>query len=383
MTGLGSLGAVAMRKDDKIAITGASGFIGKNLVLRLREAGYTNLIAVSHLSSQDALRSALRDAGLVFHLAGVNRPKLSDEFEQGNAAFTRALCKALAGSTRAAVVFASSVQAELDNAYGRSKRAAEQVITDYSNSTGASGAIYRLPNVFGKWARPNYNSVVATFCYNIARGIPIQVNDGAAKVQLAHVDDVIDTWLTALQGAPLNGFMKIEPCYVSTVGYLAESITGFSTNRNSLRIDDVGTGLLRALYSTYVSYLPTSSFAYAVAQHSDQRGTFVEMLKTNSAGQFSYFTASPGVTRGEHYHHTKTEKFLVLAGKARFQFRHVLSDERFELFTEGGQATIVETIPGWVHNITNVGETEMIVMLWANEVFDRQRPDTFAAKVDL
>jgi UDP-2-acetamido-2,6-beta-L-arabino-hexul-4-ose reductase len=245
--------------------------------------------------------------------------------------------------------------------------------------------VCRLVNVFGKWARPNYNSAVATFCHNVARGLPITINNPDSPVQLVYVDDVCQRFLQLLDGAlpapDAAGFEQVGPVYASAVGQLADAIQGFKNSRHTMLTDRVGTGLVRALYSTYVSYLPVEDFGYAVPMHGDPRGVFVEMLKTPDCGQFSYFTAHPGITRGGHYHHSKTEKFLVIKGEALFKFRRMHTGQFHELRTSGTQAQIVETVPGWTHDITNVGEDEMVVMLWANEIFDRQKPDTFICAV--
>ncbi len=365
----------------KVVVTGARGFIGRNLVLRLAERGET-VFEIGSDASGAELDAALRQADLVFHLAGVNRPPCDDAYETGNVGFTRSLCERLAATgRRPPVVFSSSTQAALDNAYGRSKRAAEDLLLELAED-GWPVRIFRLPNVFGKWARPNYNSAVATFCHNIARGLDITVRDPAAPLNLIHVDDVCEAFLAQMD-QPLAGgaFAEAAPVYPTTVGEVADLIRRFRSSRETMVTERVGTGLVRALYSTYLSYLEPADFAYDVPRHGDPRGVFVEMLKTPDCGQFSYFTAGPGVTRGQHYHHTKTEKFMVLSGRARFGFRHILSGETFHLETEGGQGRIVETIPGWTHDITNVGDQEMVVMLWANEIFDRARPDTIAMKV--
>ena len=366
----------------RILVTGANGFIGKNLLATLRRHDDVAVLPFTRESSGEALTAAARDADFVFHLAGVNRPPHADEFVTGNVGLTQQLCRALqATKRRIPVVYSSSIQAEQDNPYGRSKLGAEQALAQYAAETGAPVAIYRLPNVFGKWCRPNYNSAVATFCHNVARGLPIQINDPAAQVRLAYVDDVIAAFIAQLGGGSGLQQCTVDPVYTASVGELAASIQSFRDVRDSLVIDAVGTGLKRALYATYVSYLPTESFSYGLTQHADARGVFVEMLKTRDSGQFSYFTALPGVTRGGHYHHSKTEKFLVLRGRARFRFRHILSNATHELHTAGGEPQVVETVPGWAHDITNVGEDEMIVMIWANEIFDRERPDTYAEPV--
>ncbi|NYH18584.1 polysaccharide biosynthesis C-terminal domain-containing protein [Paraburkholderia bryophila] len=273
-------------------------------------------------------------------------------------------------------------RADRDNPYGQSKRGAEAALQSVAGSHGIAAHLFRLPNVFGKWCLPNYNSAVATFCYNIARGLPIQVNDVNAQVTLVYVDDVIERFVQLMDGADpvvdAGGFSVVTPQYTTTVGELARQIEGFRASRDTLMIDRVGTGLTRALYATYVSYLPVEAFTYTVPHYGDPRGVFVEMLKTADSGQFSFFTAHAGITRGGHYHHTKTEKFLVIKGQARFKFRHMQTGETHELVTAGEKPEIVETVPGWTHDITNIGQDEMIVMLWANEVFDRARPDTFA-----
>jgi UDP-2-acetamido-2,6-beta-L-arabino-hexul-4-ose reductase len=366
-----------------IVVTGADGFIGRNLRIRLQEAGQADVVALTRQSSEEGVQAALADADVVFHLAGVNRPQDPADFAAGNADATSRLCSALKqAGRRATLIFASSIQAALDNPYGLSKRSAEAHVRAYGADTGAAVHVFRLANVFGKWARPNYNSAVATFCHNLANGLPIQVNDSSAVLRLVYVDDVMDAFLRVLAAPAATGeFAEAGPVYETTVGEVAGIIESFRESRQSLTMLRVGTGLVRALYSTYLSYLEPDAFEYRVPVHVDPRGEFVEMLKTSDSGQFSYFTAHPGVTRGEHYHHTKTEKFLVIKGTAHFGFRHIVTGRTHELVTRGGEARIVETVPGWTHNITNIGDDELIVMLWANEIFDRERPDTRSLKV--
>jgi UDP-2-acetamido-2,6-beta-L-arabino-hexul-4-ose reductase len=280
------------------------------------------------------------------------------------------------------VLMASSAQAELDNPYGRSKLAAEQALQTMATEHNNSVAIYRLPGVFGKWCKPNYNSVVATFCHNKAHDLPVQINDAQVRVRLVYVDDLVNTFLCQLT-TEWSGIVRpnVAPEYTITLGELSDQIDAFKNCRTSLASERVGTGLTRALYATYVSYLPVNKFAYSVPAYGDVRGVFVEMLKTPDAGQFSFFTAHPGITRGGHYHHTKTEKFLVIKGHARFGFRHMLTNEVHHLETSGEYPEVVETVPGWTHDITNIGSEEMVVMLWANEIYDRANPDTIASKV--
>lgn len=368
-------------------ITGANGFVGKNLQLHLAERRDVQVVCFTREHSVGQLPALLQGVDFVFHLAGVNRPQDPHEFATGNAELTQTLSRAVVAvaettGKKVPIVYTSSTQAERDNPYGNSKRGAEEALQAVAVNHGIPVHLFRLPNVFGKWCRPNYNSVVATFCHNIARDLPIQVNDPAAPVTLVYVDDVIERFVQLMEGASAtvdaDGFATVTPQYTTTVGELARQIRAFRDSRNTLMTDRVGTGLVRALYSTYVSYLPPESFAYTVPQHGDARGVFVEMLKTPDAGQFSFFTAYPGITRGGHYHHSKTEKFLVIKGQARFKFRHMQTGETHELVTSGDKSVIVETVPGWTHDITNIGTDEMVVMLWANEVFDRARPDTFA-----
>jgi len=371
----------------RVLVTGAHGFIGKNLVVRLGELPGVAASTFVRGDSPAALPALVAQADAVVHLAGENRPLDEGAFAAVNTGLTVALCEAIAHKVRTSgvrvpLLLASSAQAERDNPYGRSKRAAEQAVAALADATGNPCTVFRLPGVFGKWCRPNYNSVVATFCHNLARGLPIQVNDPSASVRLVYVDDVVAAFMAALE-APAAGLSQgvVQPEYGVTLGDLAAQIRAFNDCRTSLQTERVGTGFVRALYATYVSYLPPEKFAYEVPQHADPRGVFVEVLKTADSGQFSYFTAHPGITRGGHYHHTKTEKFLVIKGEALFKFRHLVTGELVELHTRGDKPQVVDTIPGWAHDITNVGPDEMIVMLWANEKFDRLKPDTVASKV--
>lgn len=370
-----------------VLVTGANGFIGKNLVVRLNEL--SNISVTTFVRGDDSTRlpQLVTQADAVVHLAGENRPADESAFAKVNTGLTTEMCNAIkhefrSTGRRVPLVLASSTQAERDNPYGCSKLAAEAAVQTLAKETGNPCAIFRLPGVFGKWCKPNYNSVVATFCHNIARDLPIQINDPAANLRLVYVDDVVTALLAALE-APASGCIqgKVEPEYTTTLGELASQIRAFSECRSTLLTERVGTGLVRALYATYVSYLPSEKFSYQVTQHADLRGVFVEMLKTPDSGQFSYFTAHPGITRGGHYHHTKTEKFLVIKGEALFRFRHLVTNELVELRTSGGIPQVVDTIPGWTHDITNVGDDEMVVMLWANENFDQEKPDTVASKV--
>lgn len=367
----------------RIAVTGSRGFIGANLVTRLRERPGTEVVELHRGSDAPPLDGV--DA--VVHLAGVNRPPDPSGFEQGNAALTAQLAKTLGALGRPVpVILSSSTQAALDNPYGSSKRAAEQALQDYARASGADVRIYRLTNVFGKWARPNYNSAVATFCHNTVHGIPITVHDPAAPLRLVYIDDVCEAFLRDIDdfvaGSRVDGaFREAGPVHETTVGAVASMIAGFARSRSEATVDRVGTGLCRALYATYLSHIPPAEFSYRPVRHVDPRGEFAEIVRSADSGQVSYFTAHPGVTRGGHYHHTKNEKFLVLRGRARFRFRDMRTGAVHQIDTIGTDPTVVETVPGWAHDITNIGEEEMLVMLWANEAFDREHPDTIATRL--
>lgn len=369
----------------KILVTGSQGFIGKNLVVRLKELKAHEIIEFHRGIPELKLPELVQQADFIFHVAGVNRPKNEADFKTGNSDLTQLICNSIEKSgKKIPLVYTSSSQAVKDNPYGISKKIAEDAIFSLAQSN--SSYFYRLPNVFGKWSKPNYNSAVATFCHNIANDLPIQINDPAAVINLVYVDDVVTSFLNLLKKhedgvLPTEPLQEVEPVYTITVGNLAQQIKDFKESRKTLITEDVGVGLVRALHATYLSFLKPDQFSYSLPKYGDSRGIFVEMLKTKTAGQFSFFTAHPGITRGGHYHHTKTEKFLVIKGKARYKFRHVVTHETYELVTDASESKVVETIPGWSHDITNIGTDELIVMLWANEIFDRQKPDTIAHEV--
>jgi UDP-2-acetamido-2,6-beta-L-arabino-hexul-4-ose reductase len=366
----------------RVLITGSNGFIGKNLSVRLSEMREFDVSTFTRGESREALKIKVNHADAVVHLAGVNRPNDPAEFVSGNAELTETLCQSIRDSGRAIpLLLTSSTQATEANPYGSSKKQAEMAALQLAQDTGNPVSIFRLPNVFGKWCKPNYNSVVATFCHNIARHLPIQISDASRLLHLVHIDDVVNALINNLLSPPTGiVWPEVKPVYSITLGALAEQIKQFSQDRQQLLTDRTGVGFTRALYATYVSYLPKEEFSYSIPSHRDERGTFVEMLKTRDSGQFSFLTARPGVTRGGHYHHTKTEKFLIIKGSARFGFKHILTNETFELSCSDKAYQIVETIPGWAHDITNVGDDDLIVMLWSNEVFDTQKPDTISMK---
>jgi len=365
----------------KVAVTGSRGFLGSNLKVRLAELNH-DILEIDKNTSLLQLENSLAMCDVVIHLAGVNRPQNNDEFVRGNFDFTKSICETLSSGSPKPLVFSSSTQASLANPYGRSKLAAEEALAEYGRRCQVGTQSVRFPNLFGKWSKPHYNSAIATFCDALANDKTFTVHDPNAPLTLMYVDDAVE-YLIASAKALLSGIETsgLEPVYETTVGYVADTLREFRDSTKTLSVGNVGTGLRRALYSTYVSFLPKEKFTYQVTLHSDPRGDFVEMLRTPDAGQFSYFTAHPGVTRGGHYHHSKTEKFLVLSGTARFRFRHLLTNERFETVVEGGKGTIVDTIPGWSHDIINIGSELLVVMLWANEIFDRNRPDTISAEL--
>ncbi|MDD3265802.1 MAG: NAD-dependent epimerase/dehydratase family protein [Burkholderiales bacterium] len=370
----------------KVLITGADGFIGKNLQIKLSELNNCEIIKFTKKAnnSLELLADLVAQADFIFHLAGVNRPDNIEEFTT-NTNLTAFLCDCIKSTKRfIPLVLSSSTQAQLDNPYGVSKKLAEDELLAFNRITNNPVFIYRLTNVFGKWSRPNYNSAVATFCHNIANDLPITINDKLSSLRLVYIDDVVDSFVHLLNNYKAESliYQTITPEYNTSVGEVVNIINGFKNSVETGVTLAVGTGLIRALYSTYLSFLPTSKFTYSLVKHEDTRGIFVEMLKTPDSGQFSFFTAHPGITRGGHYHHTKTEKFLVIKGIALYRFRHIITNEYYEIKVSSENPTVVETIPGWSHDITNIGECELIVMLWANEIFDRKKPDTVTFKVE-
>lgn len=366
----------------KVLVTGADGFVGRNLVVRLEESDAFTVERFVRASDPVELAAMVERCDRIVHLAGENRPADPAQFDEVNRGLTSTLAQAVIdGGAPRPTLFTSSIHAEGDSPYGRSKRRGEEALAAMAQVSGSPVAIYRFPNIFGKWSRPHYNSAVATFCHRAARGLPLEIHDPAARVTLAYIDDVVEeilAWLRTPHKAAAITFPEVAPCYSVTVGALAQHVADFAAMPQDLRVDGVGQGLVRALYATYVSFLPNEKVAYPLVVHADPRGRFVEMLRSADSGQVSYFTAGPGITRGGHYHHTKSEKFLVVKGRAKFRFRHILTGEAFELETSDDVPRVVDTIPGWSHDITNTGPEEMIVMLWANEIFDRDRPDTIA-----
>ncbi len=371
----------------KAVVTGAQGFIGRNLVVALRRAQF-EVAGFDVDSRPEALPAALRDATVVFHLAGVNRPEQDEEFITGNVGSLDQLLTAVAGLATAGqrplplIVLSSSTQANHDNPYGRSKFAAERALELFGSRTGAPFVIYRLPGVFGKWCRPNYNSVVATFCHHIARDLPITISDPDKVVELVHVDDVVAQFMSHLPGITGHASRaEVRPIFSTTLGDLANRIRGFRAARSTLEVIDASDPFVRRLLGTYTSYLPPSELAYALEQRTDARGTLAELLKSKHFGQIFLSRTYPGVTRGNHYHDLKVEKFCVLAGDAIIRFRPVLGTEVTAYRVSGTDFKIVDIPPGLTHSIENVGSTEMVVLFWASEILDRDHPDTHPSEV--
>jgi UDP-2-acetamido-2,6-beta-L-arabino-hexul-4-ose reductase len=374
-----------------ILITGAKGFIGRNLVAELnnikegKAKGYglsadLNIFEYDMGTDPSLLDRFCRDADFVFHLAGVNRPKEQGEFMEGNFGFTSTLLEALKRhDNNCPVMLASSIQAELDNPYGVSKKAGEDLLFHYGKEVGADVLIYRFPNVFGKWCRPNYNSAVATFCNNIANDLPIQVNNRSANMTLVYIDDVVKELISALEGKPnrVGEFCMVPVEHKITLGEIVDLIYSFKESRGSLQVVDLNDGFTKKLYSTYLSYLPVDRFSYPLKMNIDERGSFTEFLKSPDRGQVSINISKPGITKGQHWHHTKNEKFLVVSGRGVIRFRKIDEEKVYEYYVSGDKLEVVDIPVGYTHNIENLGDTDMVTVMWVNEVFDPEHPDTY------
>lgn len=367
-----------------VFVTGAAGFVGKNLVTALKRREDIAVTKFTSTDKQSVLESALLQADVIFHLAGVNRPPSEDQFATGNAGLTRAIVQFLELHQRTPkIVLPSSIQADQDNPYGRSKKAAEEAVLHYHQKTGASVALYRLPNVFGKWSRPNYNTVVATFCHNIARNLEIVVSDPDHELELVYIDDVVTAFMRHIdeQADPNRQRYIVERTFRVTLGDLADKIRQLHAIRNTLTIPDLADDLMKCLHATYLSFLPEDEFAYPVTLHTDNRGWLFEMIKSPHIGQLFVSKTVPGITRGDHYHDTKLEKFCVIQGEAIIRFRHIHTDTVLAYPVSGQDIQVVDIPPGYTHSIENVGKDEMICLFWANQVFSPAEPDTYWEKV--
>ena len=379
-----------------ILVTGARGFMGKNLVATLeairdgkdKSHGLTQELTILpyDLDTDPALLDGYcRQADFVCHLAGVNRPKDAAEFMEGNFGFTSTLLNALKKhGSKAPVLITSSIQAALDNPYGQSKKAGEDLLFAYSRETGAPVYVYRLPNAFGKWSRPNYNSAIATFCHNIARELPVTITDRQISLNLVYIDDIVAEIIRAIKGEATRTdalFCEVRPVHQATLGQIADWLHSFFESRQTLQVPQLDNPLIKKLYSTYLSFLPEDAFAYPLRSHVDERGSFTEVLRTPDRGQVSINISKPGITKGNHWHHTKNEKFLVVKGRGVIRFRKIGRREVIEYFVNGEELQVVDIPTGYTHNIENLGEEDMVTLMWANEPFDSQRPDTFFEEV--
>jgi UDP-2-acetamido-2,6-beta-L-arabino-hexul-4-ose reductase len=368
----------------KILVTGANGFIGKNLIIQLKNRGYSDLYEYDLDTDPSLLDEYCKEADFVFHLAGVNRPKEQREFMKGNFGFTSTLLDTLKKNNNTCpVMISSSIQAALDNPYGKSKKAGEDLVFEYGRETGAKVLVYRFPNVFGKWCRPNYNSAVATFCHNIARDLPITINDPDVVMNLVYIDDVIEELINALNGREnaAGEFCEVPIVHTITIRKIVDLIYSYKKSRVELSIPDMSNEFTRKLYSTYLSYLPEDKLGYPLKTNEDYRGSFTEFIRTPDRGQVSVNILKPGIVKGNHWHHTKNEKFLVVSGKGVIRFRRINSNEVIEYFVNGNKIEVIDIPVGHTHNIENLGDTDMITIMWANECFDPKKPDTYYLEV--
>lgn len=371
----------------KVLVTGAKGFIGQNLIVELEKREDIEVLTFDIDTPSELLEDYCRDCGFVYNLAGVNRPEHVEEFMEGNFGFATTLVETLKKyHNTCPVMDSSSIQAALDNPYGRSKKAGEDMLLAYGREAGVKIYVYRFPNVFGKWCRPNYNSAVATFCHNIANGLPIRVNDRSTMMHLVYIDDVVEELLQALDGHPHmdpEGYCFVPTVHEATLGEIADLLYSFQESRQNLMLPDMTEGsLAKKLYSTYLSYLPKDGFSYPLNMHQDARGSFTEILKSADRGQVSINISRPGITKGGHWHHTKNEKFVVVSGKGLIRFRRHGDDEIIEYHVSGDKLEVVDIPVGYTHSIVNEGDTDLVTLMWCNECYDPDRPDTMAEAVE-
>ena len=368
----------------KILITGANGFIGKNLVAELRNRKFNDLYLYDMDSTLEDLDRYCQDAEFIYHLAGVNRPEKQEDFMLGNFGFTSKLLETLLKhDNHAPIMLSSSIQAILDNPYGQSKKSGEDLLFEFGKSNNSKIYAFRFPNVFGKWSRPNYNSAIATFCHNIARDIPITVNNRETEMSLVYIDDVVDALINLLsdQGISKDGFYTIEPVHTVKLGFIADTLLSFKASREDKHVVDTGNPFVKALYSTYLSFLPEDQFKYPLKMNIDNRGSFTEVLKTQNFGQVSINVAKPGIVKGNHWHHSKNEKFLVVSGKAVIRFRNIHDEKIIEYVVSAENLEVVDIPCGYTHNIENIGDSDLVTLMWANEQLDPNKPDTFFLEV--
>lgn len=364
----------------KILVTGSNGFIGKNLISHLQECKDIEIVTYDIDDDFTKIESNIDDVKYIFHLAGVNRPQSPEEFYQGNTDLTKKIVD-LIKNKNIKLIVTSSIQAIKDNDYGKSKKLAEDYIIENLNNY----YIYRLHNVFGKWCRPNYNSVVATFCNNIANDLDITINDPNAELELVYIDDICQEFLGIIVGQqPIEtegNYCYIKPRYKITLQQLADLLYKFKSSMNSIYVPNTGDDFVKKLYSTYISYLPLEKTYISAKKNVDERGSFTELVRTDECGQFSISISKPGIVRGNHYHHTKLERFIVVKGKARISFSSVINNDSYSFEVDDTDIKIVTIPVGYTHNIENIGDTDMILAIWCNELFDEKNPDTYFQKV--
>lgn len=368
-----------------VLITGSNGFVGRNLTVSLAQRKDVKITGFDVDDDQATLSTLVAEADFIFHLAGVNRPQNVEEFTSGNTGLTQTIVTLLLSHGKSTpLLISSSTQAALDNPYGISKRAAEDAVLAHGRQSGAMVYVYRLPNVFGKWCRPNYNSAIATFCHNIANDMPIQINDPTVTMSLVYIDDVVSSFIAALEGmaAVQDDFCQVQPVHTARLGEIAALIRSFRESREDRMIPNMSDPFTKKLYSTYLSYLPTDQFSYPLKMNVDERGSFTEFIKTPDRGQVSVNISKPGITKGNHWHHTKNEKFLVVSGDGVIRFRKIGTKEIIEYVVSGEKLEVVDIPTGYTHNITNTGEVDMVTVMWCNEIYDPEKPDTFFEPVE-
>ena len=373
------------KKMKKVLVTGAKGFIGKNLVLELKNRKTFEIFECDVDTTEEQLAQFAKECEFVFHLAGVNRPQRTEEFMEGNYGFTTKLLEILQkNENRSPILMSSSIQAKLDNDYGKSKKAGEDYILDYGSNNSIATYVFRLPNVYGKWCRPNYNSAIATFCNNIARGLEIKVNDRSTLLTVVYIDDVVNAFIDATDGIVArddDGYCKVSIEDKITLGEIVDTLYSFKDSRKTLSVANMNRGVIKKLYSTYLSYLPEDEFAYDLRMNADARGSVTEFLRTDGQGQVSINISKPHIVKGNHWHHTKNEKFLVVKGTGVIRFRKIGTDKVIEYPVSGDKLQVVDIPCGYTHNIENVGDDDMVTVMWANEPFDKDHPDTFYEEV--
>jgi UDP-2-acetamido-2,6-beta-L-arabino-hexul-4-ose reductase len=365
-----------------VLIVGFKGFIGQNLFYQLKENKKFNILLLDKDSSKFEIEAKVCNAQIIFLIFGINKEKLPNESFESNYIFTKTICSILKRNNRKTnIIFTSSIQADQRNAYGRSKLKAEKILLKYKKETKAKVIIYRLPNIFGKWSKPFYNSVVATFCFNVARNKKINISDKNKVIKLFYIDDLIKDFIDKIKLKKWNTYIEIRNTYNVTLLQLANLIRSFNTKDKTILANDISKAFVKKIFSTYQSFLPTSKFKYRIKSHSDNRGSFVEFLKNEQFGQFSYFSILPKKIRGNHFHHTKLEKFIVINGKAKFNFINIINNDTFSILVNSYENLVINSIPGWAHNIENPGNDVTKILVWCNELLDKNNPDTNFYKI--